>query len=52
MGRKVNISAYIDIEDLEKLEDLSREMDESISSLVRQAIKEFVAKLKPVEGAS
>jgi predicted DNA-binding protein len=52
MGRKVNVSAYIELEDLERLEDLSRETGESISSIICKAVKEFLEKkLKPVEEA-
>lgn len=52
MGRKVNVSAYIDLEDLERLEDLSRETGESISSIICKAVKEFLEKkMKPIEEA-
>ena len=50
MGRKVNVTAYIEIEDLERLESLTRETGESISSLICQAVKEFLEKkLKSTE---
>ena len=49
-GRKVNVSAYIEQEDLERLEDLSRQTGESISSIICRAVNEFLEKLKPVEG--
>lgn len=53
MGRKVQVSVCIDLEDLEKLEGLSRESGESLSSLGRQAIKEFLErKIKPIKEAS
>ena len=42
MSRKVNITAYIELADLEKLEDLSRETGKSVSSLIREAIKKFL----------
>jgi predicted DNA-binding protein len=52
LGRKVNVTAYIDLEDLERLEDLSRETGESISSIICKAVKEFLEKkLKPIEEA-
>jgi len=41
-ARKVNVSAYIPLEDLEKLEDLSRQKDTSISALVCEAIHRFL----------
>ncbi|MEM3874877.1 MAG: ribbon-helix-helix domain-containing protein [Candidatus Bathyarchaeia archaeon] len=44
MTRKVKVSASIDREDLERLEDLSRETGRSISSLVCMAVKEFLEK--------
>jgi hypothetical protein len=51
--RKVNITAYLEIEDVEKIEDLSRETGESISSIIRQAVKDFLEKkLKPVKEES
>ena len=51
MTHKVNVSAYIEQEDLERLEDLSRQTDESISSMICRAVKEFLEKkLKSVEG--
>jgi predicted DNA-binding protein len=52
LGRKVNVTAYIELEDLERLEDLSRETGESISSIICTAVKEFLEKkLKHVEEA-
>jgi predicted DNA-binding protein len=49
-GRKVNVSACIELEDLEKLEDLSRETGNSISSMISKAVREFLEKnLKSVE---
>lgn len=42
MGRKVQISVSIDLEDLEKLEDLSRKTGESISAIARRAIKDLL----------
>ena len=50
MTHKVNVSAYIEPEDLERLEDLSRQTGESISSIICRAVNEFLEKLKPVEG--
>ena len=48
--RKVNVSAYIKQEDLERLEDLSRETGNSISSIICNAVKEFLEKkLEAVE---
>jgi len=48
--RKVNVSAYIEQGDLERLEDLSRETGNSISSIICDAVKEFLEKkLKAVE---
>jgi predicted DNA-binding protein len=41
-GRKVNVSAYIELEDLEKLEDLSRQTGESISSMICTAVKKYL----------
>ena len=50
MARKVNVSAYIEPKDLERLEDLSRETGKSISSLVCTAVRKFLEKnLKAVE---
>ena len=50
MTRKVNVSAYIEQEDLERLEDLSRETGKSISSIICNAVKEFLEKkLEAVE---
>jgi predicted DNA-binding protein len=50
LTRKVNVSAYIEQEDLERLEDLSRETGNSISSIICNAVKEFLEKkLKDVE---
>jgi predicted DNA-binding protein len=47
---KVNVSAYIGQEDLERLEDLSRETGNSISSIICNAVKEFLEKkLKDIE---
>ena len=47
---KVNVSAYIEQEDLERLEDLSRETGNSISSIICDAVKEFLEKkLEAVE---
>jgi hypothetical protein len=52
-GRKVNVSAYIELEDLEKLEDLSRQTGESISSMICRAVKEFLEeKVKLGEGGA
>ena len=42
MARKVKVSVLIQQEDLERIEDLSRETGESISFLVRVAVKEFL----------
>ena len=42
MKHKVKVSALIDWEDLERLEDLSRETGKSISSMVCVAVKEFL----------
>ena len=42
MARKVKVSVLIEQEDLERLEDLSRETGKSISSMVRAAVKEFL----------
>ncbi|MEM0096184.1 MAG: ribbon-helix-helix domain-containing protein [Candidatus Bathyarchaeia archaeon] len=51
MARKVKVSASIEQEDLERIEDLSRETGKSISSLVCMAVKEFLEKrLKGGEG--
>jgi predicted DNA-binding protein len=51
LTRKVNVSAYIEQEDLERLEDLSRETGKSISCIICNAVKEFLGKkLKTVEG--
>ena len=48
--RKVNVSAYIEQEDVERLEDLSRETGNSISSIICNAVKEFLEKkLEAVE---
>jgi predicted DNA-binding protein len=44
LTRKVNVSAYIEQEDLERLEDLSRQTGKSISSIICRAIKEFLEK--------
>ncbi|MEM4712967.1 MAG: ribbon-helix-helix domain-containing protein [Candidatus Bathyarchaeia archaeon] len=44
MARKVKVSASIEQEDLERLEDLSRETGKSISSIVCMAVKEFLEK--------
>jgi predicted DNA-binding protein len=52
LGRKVNVTAYIELEHLERLEDLSRQTGESISSIICMAVKEFLEKkVKPVEEA-
>jgi hypothetical protein len=52
LTRKVNVTAYIELEDLERLEDLSRETGESISAIICTAVKEFLdKKLKPAEEA-
>jgi hypothetical protein len=40
--RKVNVSAYIEQEDLEKLEDLSRQTGESISAMICLAVKKYL----------
>ncbi len=50
MARKVKASALISQEDLERLEDLSRETGKSISSLVREAVKQFLNKQREVGG--
>lgn len=42
MARKVKVSVCIAREELERLEDLSRETGRSISSLVCVAVKEFL----------
>ena len=42
MARKVKVSVLIQQEDLERIEDLSRETGESISFLVRAAVREFL----------
>jgi hypothetical protein len=42
LTHKVTVSACIELEDLERLEDLSRQTGKSISSLVCRAIKEFL----------
>jgi predicted DNA-binding protein len=42
LTHKVNVSAYIEQEDLERLEDLSRETGKSISALIREAVQEFL----------
>ena len=42
MAPKVKISVLIEQEDLERLEDLSRETGKSISSMVRAAVREFL----------
>jgi len=42
LARKVKVSVLIEQEDLERLEDLSRETGKSISSMVREAVKEFL----------
>jgi len=44
LARKVKVSASIEQEDLERLEDLSRETGKSISSIVCMAVKEFLEK--------
>jgi len=44
MTRKVKVSALIEQEDLERLDDLSRETGKSISSIVCMAVKEFLEK--------
>jgi predicted DNA-binding protein len=42
----------MDLEDIERLEDLSRQTGESISAMICMAVKEFLEKkLKPVEEA-
>jgi predicted DNA-binding protein len=52
LTHKVNVSAYIEQEDLERLEDLSRETGKSISSLIYIAVKEFLEKkLKAIHEA-
>jgi predicted DNA-binding protein len=52
LGRKISVSASLDLEDIERLEDLSRQADKSISELIRLAVKEFLEKkLKSVEEA-
>ena len=45
--RRVSLSATVDLEDFEALEELARERRESISSLVREAVKRY---LKEVRG--
>lgn len=47
--RKVNVSVRIEQEDLERLEDLSRETGKSISSMICRAVKEFLEKKVEVE---
>jgi len=42
LARKVKVSVLIEQEDLERLEDLSRETGKSISFMVRAAVKEFL----------
>jgi len=42
LARKVKVSVLIEQKDLERLEDLSRETGKSISSMVREAVKEFL----------
>jgi len=42
--RRTTVSASIDIELLEALEDMSRETGQSISSLIRSAVRDFVKK--------
>ena len=42
MASKVKVSVLIEEEDLERLEDLSRQTGRSISSMVRAAVKEFL----------
>ena len=42
MARKVKVSVLIEQENLERLEDLSRETGKSISFMVREAVKEFL----------
>jgi predicted DNA-binding protein len=44
LKRKVNVSACIEAEDLERLEDLSRRTGKSISSIICRAVKEFLEK--------
>ncbi|MEM3753347.1 MAG: ribbon-helix-helix domain-containing protein [Candidatus Micrarchaeaceae archaeon] len=44
MTRKAKVSASIEQEDLERIEDLSRETGKSISSIVCMAVKEFLEK--------
>jgi predicted DNA-binding protein len=42
LAPSVKVSVLIEQEDLERLEDLSRETGRSISSMVRAAVKEFL----------
>ena len=42
MAPKVKVSVLIEEEDLERIEDLSRQTGRSISSMVRAALKEFL----------
>jgi predicted transcriptional regulator len=44
LRRKTNVTAYVDLEDIEKLESLARKTGKSISFLVCTAIKEFLEK--------
>jgi len=46
----VKVSPSIEQEDLERLEDLSRETGKSISSLVCMAVKQFLDKDPKVRG--
>jgi len=50
LSRKIPLTAYIDNEAFNALEDLSRQSGESVSSLVRKAVSEFL-KRKTEEAA-
>jgi len=50
LARKVKVSVLVEQEDLERLEDLSRETGESISSMVRAAVKQFLNKRHEARG--
>jgi predicted DNA-binding protein len=49
LTHKVTVSACIELKDLERLEDLSRQTGKSISSLVCTAVREFLEKKLAVE---
>lgn len=46
MSRKVPITTLIDPGDVEQLDKIARERDVSLSSLIRQAIKDFLAEMR------